>query len=89
MFCIVLLLIITSIVFTYTVEIRELWFGGLSDGRHQRLTGSTLKFSEYWYQEGPVNLKSAMLENPRSIEFPALSSRDPYTSYPPGVVLPI
>lgn len=88
-FCILILIIITSIIFNYTVEVREPWFGGLSDGHNQRLTGSTLKFSEYWYQEGPVNLKFTMLENPKSIEFPTLSSRDPYTSYPPGVVFPI
>jgi hypothetical protein len=96
-FCIILLFIVSFVVFAYTVEIREPWFGQLSDEvingstsqGDEWLTGSTLKFSENWYFEGPLNLKFAMLENPRSIEFQTLSSRDPYTSYPPGVIIPI
>lgn len=92
---IILLLIITLVVFQYTVEIREPWFSQLSDNNnhtsdhHEWLTGSTLKFTEYWYNEGPLNLKFAMVEDPKSVEFPTLSSRSPYTSYPPGTILPI
>lgn len=88
-FCIFLLFSITFVVFQYTVEIREPWFGELSDGHHQWLTGSTLEFTENWYNEGPLNLGFAMLQNPSSIEFQTLSSREPYLSYPPGTIIPI
>ncbi len=89
LFCIILLFIITLVIFQYTVTIREPWFGELSDGHHQWLTGSTLEFTENWYNEGPLNLDFAMLKNPSSIEFPTLSSREPYLSYPPGTIIPI
>ncbi len=96
--CILLLFSITLTVFQYTVQIREPWMGdqlnynwiGNKTGNdHQILTAETLKFTENWYREGPVNLKFAMLENPKSIEFPTLSSRNPYTSYLPGAIVPI
>ncbi len=96
--CILLLFSITFTVFQYTVQIREPWIGdqlnynwiGNKTGNdHQILTAETLKFTENWYREGPVNLKFAMLENPKSIEFPTLSGRNPYTSYLPGAIVPI
>ena len=87
--CIILLISVCFSIFHYTVEIREPWFGELSDGHNQWLTGSTVKFATNWYQEGPLNIKFAMLENPKSIEFQNISSRDPYTSYPPGTIIPI
>lgn len=87
--CIILLFSITLVIFQYSVTLREPWFGELSDGNHQWLTGSTLEFSENWYNEGPLNLDFAMLANPSSIEFPTLSSREPYLSYPPGTIIPI
>lgn len=85
-FCIAL---ITTTVFIYSVEIREPWYGELYGDNHQWLSGSTLKFADYWYQEGPENLYWGMIENPNSIEFSTLLSRNPYPSYPPGVVVPI
>lgn len=94
--CIILLLSINLVVFEYTVEIREPWFGELSGSvdhenghHHQWLTGSTLIFSINWYREGPLNTKFAMIENPKSIEFPTLDSRRLYTSYFPLSILPI
>ena len=92
---IILLLVITLVIFQYTVEIREPWFAELSSNNnhtidhHEWLTGSTIKFAKNWYNEGPLNLKFAMLEDPKSVEFLTLSSRSPYTSYPPGTILPI
>jgi len=77
-----------TVIFTYTVKIRQPWFGTLSQDHHQWLTGSTLKFAKNWYNEGPASLKFAMLENPRSIEFQSLKDREIYPSYPPGVVVP-
>lgn len=84
-----LLFIITAGIFQYTVGIRRPWFGTLSAGHHQWLSGSTLKFSKNWYTEGPLALKFGMIENPKSIESPTLESREPYPSYPPGAILPI
>jgi hypothetical protein len=86
---VILLFAITFSIFLYTVKIRRPWFGNLSPGHHQWLTGSTLKFAKNWYREGPFGLKFGMFENPKSIEFPTLESRKPYASYPPGTVIPI
>lgn len=87
--CVLLLLIITTIVFEYTIKIREPYFGDVSYDSNEWLTSSTVKFTKNWYREDPVSLKFAMLENPRSVEFPTLESRDPYTSYPPGTTIPL
>lgn len=87
--CVFLLFIIALGVFQYTVEIREPWFGNLSDGFHHWLTGSTLKYANNWYRDGVLNLRFGMFEQPSSIEFPTLRSRIPYESYPPGSIIPI
>ncbi len=76
-------------IFSYTVKIREPWFGTLSPRHHQWLTGSTVKFEKNWYREGAWNLRFLMLESPASIETPTPVSRTPYPSYPPGTILPI
>lgn len=88
--CVVGLLFFTFIVFYYTLEIREPWqVEELSGGGKQWLTGSTLEFSKEWYHEGPINIHFGMFEYPASVEFPTLKSRSPYTSYPPGAIIPI
>jgi len=84
-----LLFAITIGIFQYTVRIRKPWFGTLSMKGGQRNSVKELLYSKNWYREGPLNLKFAMLKNPKSIEFPTLLSREPYISYPPGAVLPI
>ncbi len=86
---VILLLVVSAIIFLYTVKIRESWFGTLSEGHHQWLSANTLKFSKDWYAEGAIRLKFLMLRNPRSIEFPTMLSRLPHYSYPPGCVVPI
>ena len=88
-----LLVVVIVCLFSYTVVIRQPWFGTLSTspylGHHQWLTGSTIKFTRNWYREGAAHLGFLMLENPRSVEFPTLESRGIYISYPPGTLLPI
>jgi len=86
-----LLTAVTLSVFAYTVEIRRPYFGDLSEDPHghQWLTASTLIWAKNWYREGAFHLKFALLDNPKSIEFPTLASRAPYVSYPPGSTLPI
>jgi hypothetical protein len=85
---IVLVLIVTG-VFSYTVKLRKPVFGTIATGHHQWLTASTVKYARYWYREGAFKLHFLMLENPRSVEFPTLQSRGAYPSYPPGTVIPI
>ena len=64
-------------------------FGELKVDGHQWLTGSTLKFTQYWLDSNPFKLHFLMLENPDSIEFAALQDRQAYVSYPPGTIMPI
>ncbi|MBX7221952.1 MAG: hypothetical protein K1Y36_18510 [Blastocatellia bacterium] len=84
-----LLLTIVTLVFAYTVKIREPWFGVLSIGHHSFNTGTTLRYTRNWYHEGIFKLNFLMVENPRSVEFPTLKSRAPYISYPSGGIVPI
>jgi len=81
--------VLTTVLFAYTVHERSRWFGDLAEGGMQWLTGSTVKFVDNWREEGALKLRFCMFENPRSIEFPDLASREPYLSYPPGTVLPV
>ncbi len=73
--------------FAYTVHARRPWFGKLSFEHHQWLTANTLRFARAWHAEGPWTLGFALLNEPQSVEFPTLLSRNPYVSYPPGFVL--
>jgi hypothetical protein len=93
---IVLLFFITLGVFLYTVEIRKPWFGIIAAddedfryGHHQWLSGSTLKFVRIWYREGPWEARFGKIQNPRSVEFPTLLSRNPYPSYACGTIIPV
>lgn len=87
--CIFILFAISSIIFSITVIERQPYFGYLSSNGHQWLTGSAVKFLKNWYSEGAFNLKFAMFENPKSIEFPDTNSREIYLSYPPGTLIPV
>jgi len=84
-----LLFVLTLALFLYTVKLRRPWFGHLSLGHHQWLSGHSILFSKIWYREGPLKVKLGMIMNPASVEFPTLASRGPYPSYPPGAILPI
>ncbi len=86
---VLLLLIITIVMFSNTITIRKPWFGVLSDGGHQWITASTIKFTNNWVDEGPFKLKFGLIKIPDSVEFQDLSSREPYASYPPGALIPI
>ena len=55
-------------------------------GGHSWLTGSTIKFTNMWLEEGPVNLHFTSYESYPSIEFNSTADRTPYVSYPPGTV---
>ena len=51
---------------------------------HSWLSGSTIKFVNYWLEEGPANLKFTNYERPKSIESSSLDERVAYLSYPTG-----
>ena len=53
-------------------------------GTHSWLSGSTIKFVDYWLEEGAASLNYTNYENPASIEFNTLEEREPYLSYPSG-----
>ena len=53
-------------------------------GTHGWLTGSTLKFVNYWLEDGAAELNFTNYEHPNSIEFQSLDERDAYLSYPTG-----
>ena len=53
-------------------------------GTHSWLSGSTIKFVNYWLDEGAINLNFTNYESPASIEFNELEDRTPYLSYPSG-----
>lgn len=78
---------VTLGLFAYTAHLRRPWFGRLSYEHHQWLTANTLRFANNWHAEGPWALRFALLNEPKSVEFPTLESRNPYVSYPPGFVL--
>ena len=83
------LLLLLGAIFWLSVLERQPRFGDLQGRGHEWLTGSAVKFTRNWFREGAWNLRFAMLENPRSIEFPDLRSRQPYVSYPVGCLLPV
>lgn len=83
------LLIITIVIVTFFCAINEQFASEAKftfGGQQSWLSGSTIKFVNQWLKEGAWNLKFTSYENPASIEFPTLESRDPYLSYPPGTV---
>lgn len=82
----VILLAITAALFSYTVIIRKPYF---EDYSVDWPSGQIMIFSTNWLREGPVALKFAHLENPRSVEFENVSSRSYYVSFPCGATLPI
>lgn len=80
-------MISVSAVFACTVKERAPWFGQMHTGTW--LTGSSLKFARNWFREGAFNDGFLLLRKPRSIESQDIQARSLYTSYPPGVILPI
>lgn len=77
---------ITSIIFIFTVfKVNKVDFNTFG-GTHSWLTGSTVKFTNNWLNDGIVEDKFAMLEKPLSIESPKFEDRKAYLSYPSGTI---
>jgi hypothetical protein len=74
--------------FAVSLIIRYPYFGTLSEGHHQWLTASSIKFVDNWIEDGAYNDGFLFLEQPKSIESYRLADRDIYPSYPPGSAIP-
>ena len=59
----------------------------LNEPFYNWLSASSIKFTNHWLNDGISADRFAMLEQPVSIESPAIQDREPYISYPNGVVL--
>jgi len=53
-------------------------------GKNAWISGSTIKFTNMWLEEGASALHFTNYENFPSIETPELNQREPYVSYPTG-----
>lgn len=75
----------TITVFIYSVDIRA----PFNNRTNEWLTGASIKFTNMWIRENPFKLGFGMFFNPNSIEFNDLKSREVYSSYPPGTIIPL
>ena len=86
------LVLLVSALFGATVCQRAPWFGQ-PDVKTLNMSGAmtlgTLGMAKNWEREGAWALRFAMYWEPASIEYPTPASRTPYTSYPPGSVIPV
>ncbi len=86
---VVLLVVISSGLFAHSVMLRSPWFGTSPVCPDTWLQAASVLWARTWYREGAINLRFGLFWEPASIERPTLESRAIYSSYPPGVVLPI
>jgi len=87
--CVVLLLVLASGCFAYSVRLRRPWFNTSPVCIESWLTSQPVLWSRQWYREGALRLRFGLYLDPDSIEFPTQQSRGVYSSYPPGVLLPV
>jgi len=80
------LLLLTTIIFLGTVELRRSWVT-LSDDKSADYETYSLIGAKNWYREGFLTYWGAMLKKPKSIETDTIQSRDLYCSVPPGALL--
>ena len=74
----ILCVITLSVIFIYVIPPDFNNLGGM----HVWLSGSTIKFVNEWLNDGVCADFFTFFESPASIEYPDLSSRSPYCSYP-------
>ena len=98
--CLLLIAFFASLLFLNSVALRENYLHAtysqgtqrLCEGcktRHEWHTASTLVFVNNWLQEGAWNLRFALFDAPRSVEFRDFDQRFFYPAYPPGAILPV
>ena len=100
MLCLLLIAFFSALLFLNSVALREYNLHAtyskgslnLCEGcktRYEWHTASTLVFVNNWLQEGAWNLRFALFNAPRSVEFPDLERRFFYPDYPSGAILPV
>lgn len=82
---VIFLFLFTLNLFIFTVELRSPY----NNRTNEWLTGATIKFTNMWIRENPFKLGFGMFFNPASVEFQDLKSREVYSSYPPGTIIPL
>ena len=75
--------------FIITIIFRGQFIGELSNRQHVWLTASTVKFTDIWINEGPINSDFLLIEEPASIDHPEIKDRTIYSSQPSGSIIPI
>ena len=100
LFCLLLIAFFSALLFIRSVSLREYHLHAtysqgsmhLCEGcktRYEWHTASTLVFVNNWLQEGAWNLRFALFDTPRSVEFRDYDQRFLYPAYPSGAMLPI
>ena len=98
--CLLLVVFFTTVLFLKSLSLREhnlhaTYSQGtmnICEGcktRYEWHTASTLVFVNNWLQEGAWNLRFALFDVPRSVEFSDFDQRFLYPAYPPGAMLPV
>ena len=94
-FCLLLIVLFTSFCFERSTAVREQWIVPTfmeREGWYQKHTDVTafhLSFVNNWLKEGPFNLRFGLFVYPASVEMSTLGQRGFYSSYPPGLILPV
>ena len=81
--------LILLVIFIFTCLIRGQYIGELSNRQHVWLTASTVKFTDIWIDEGAIRSNFLLIEEPASINKPAIRDRKIYSSQPSGSIVPI
>ena len=98
--CLLLIAFFTALLFFNSIALREYNLHAtyskgtlqLCEGcktRYEWHTASMLVYVNNWLQEGAWNLRFALFDAPRAVEFGDHSQRFFYPAYPPGAVLPV
>ncbi len=98
--CLLLIAFFSALLFLNSVALREYNLHAtyskgslnLCEGcktRYEWHTASTLVFVNNWLQEGAWNLRFALFDTPRSVEFRDFDQRFFYPAYPSGAILPV
>ena len=84
-----IILMVVSLIFLFAlafINSPDGWRHNLG-GTHSWLTGSTIKFTDAWLEDGALQSRFLMMETLDSIEMEDIIARVPYFSYPPGTII--
>lgn len=93
--CLLIVTIFTAFFFARSIVVRERWIQPTFIEwqnyyqKHRDVTARKLSFVNHWLNEGAFHLRFGLYSYFASVEMPTLAKRNPYTSFPPGAILPI